>query len=336
MKKISFGIGLMFLIALVGFAPFKSSGVLYFYGVPDTNAETTLGSEIAYNKLDKSLWVWDTVGTSWQYMNKIQYSAGVPSGAPTYGNIGYYNTSTGLLYRYDGTWKELGDVSVSGSSSPTLTESNGVFTLSYSALTTSDALNISNAISQNSTAFNVLLDSTTTNISTYSLSDSQIDSLAQRIVETATALERISSNSQQEKNELIVNSSGADIFVKYTGVAPTYTGNLGIFTLSFDIDSTKVKSWKFGGGTAENVWDGSGDLQLNVTLTNSSPTTAEINAIFGNIQIINAGNGEVLSDPKGQLQVTVFQERTATATVQIRASNLTGFDTDGFKMVTTY
>lgn len=359
MKKLFFTIALMLCATFVfsqDTEPDKGSGVCYFSDYPATTpSANTSECEFAINTAVPEAWVYSRSRSEWIPLNNFNFGFGAPSGSPEsngFNGLLYVDRSSGKIYQWTTDWNLIAGTNIQKypNSSPALLVNGDSLSLDLELLNQQDVEKItSRIISEPSVNIALVrglqLDSLSKNqiqsiaesiVNDSTAKRSLTDSLTQRIVERLSALEIISSNSQQEKNELIVNSSGADIFVKYTGVAPTYTGNLGIFTLSFDIDSTKVKSWRFGGGTAENVWDGSGDLQLNVTLTNSSPTLPEINAIFGNIQMINAGNGEVLSDPKGQLQVTIFQERTTTSTVQIRASNLTGFDTDGFKMVATY
>jgi len=377
MKNIIFGFIIFLLLAFASIAPEKGAGIWYFSGVPDTAAETTLGSEVAFNYADKSLWVWDRTGSAWEYLNKIQYKAGTPSGAPTNGNIGYFDTTTGIFYRWTGAaWIELSEVSIDPASSPSLTETGGVFTLDYANLVASDANSIALAIGASPTAVTTLKDSSfilfsdgtntiqakdtftftsnqtaivqtiggttangtlTTDLDLSNLGSTQTSNMATRLTLEGAALAILNAAiSSKPILATIANGSGQDIHAKYLGKAPTFTGNNGVFTLAFDRDSTDLQSWRFGGGTGESVWDGSGDLSINITISGGNINTDGIDEYFANLQLVNSGNNEVLSDPKGQLTVSIFQERTATGTVQIRASNLNGFSTEGFKLTANY
>jgi|VirMetMinimDraft_7_1064189.scaffolds.fasta_scaffold01375_4 hypothetical protein len=316
----------------------KGVGIYYFTAKPGIVPDESFGSEIAVNMPARVLYLWNRTGAKWERYGKIKYADGVPSGAPIDDSyIGQYDTTTGRLYRWTGNqWITGSETSISVVSSPILFDSSGVIGIDFDRLTQVDVGTITNTIMADETARIAIIDTTTALINTSDFTDLQIVNLTDRIVETDDAISNITNNAIDIKNELIVNATGTDAFVKYTGKAPTYSGNLGIYTMTFDIDSTNIKSWRFGGGSNDNIWDGSGDMQINVVLSNASPTLSELNAIFGNIQFINAGNGEVISDLKAQFQVSLFQEATSSTTVQMRASNLTGFGTEGFKMIITY
>jgi hypothetical protein len=175
------------------------------------------------------------------------------------------------------------------------------------------------------------------NLSMYNLDPQQIDSLVMRILEESVALERLNDGlSQKAKVDTVTNSGGQDVMVKYTGKKPTFTGNNGIFDLGFDRDSTGLEAIWFGGDDGDNVWDGSGDLFLDINVTGSGLNTNFLNEYFGNVQLVSSGNNEVLSDPKEQANVAVFQESLGGGVSRILLTGVSTFGSNGFKLVITF
>jgi hypothetical protein len=353
----------------------KGASVWYFDSIPDVTPSLNYGPELAFDYVNRILYNYNRSSLKWEPYGKAFYGSGVPTSDGSEYKA-YLDVDTGKWYRYDGGWVETKGVDIDGTSSPVLGLSGDKLKLDFSLSTNQDEKLIADSLMGNDDAKNVLgeglnpfvqaktdsikvrgviefLSSQTAlkwtlagdsayaqmilNLSMYNLDPQQIDSLVMRILEESVALERLNDGlSQKAKVDTVTNSGGQDVMVKYTGKKPTFTGNNGIFDLGFDRDSTGLEAIWFGGDDGDNVWDGSGDLFLDINVTGSGLNTNFLNEYFGNVQLVSSGNNEVLSDPKEQANVAVFQESLGGGVSRILLTGVSTFGSNGFKLVITF